>query len=192
MNIERNTVISMKQLKKAKGILLSLGLVCLLSLSFFLGGMAMAQKSESQAVAAAKGKLERRSEKDMVSESEEFLDNSRSFAQELLQEHGDAPLLDSNAETGEQEASLPEGIAETEGTEVPLADSHAETDEWALSLESILNDVNAGHGAREAILAVCTESGLDAKAAQIKDLTEEQIMEADQETFRTSEHPLGN
>ncbi len=166
----------MKRIQKAKSILLSLGLVCLLSLSFFLGGMAMARKSESQAVAAAKERLEKRSEKDIVSESENFLNSSRNFAQELLQEHGDAPLLVGNTEDA-QKGGLSYGSAEGGGWE---------------SLESILNDVNAGSGAREAILAVCEESGLEAEKAQIKDLTEAQIVEADQETFRASDHPLGD
>ena len=93
-------MISMKRIQKAKGILISIGLVCLLSLSFFLGGMAMARSSESQAVAAAKKTLEKRSEKELVSKSEDFLDNSRNFAQELLQEHGEAPLLAEDTEDG--------------------------------------------------------------------------------------------
>lgn len=156
-------MISMKRIQKAKGILISIGLVCLLSLSFFLGGMAMARRSEYQAVAAAKKTLEKRSEKELVSKSEDFLDNSRNFAQELLRVHGEAPLLAEDTEDGDWEC-----------------------------LESILNDVNAGNGARDAILAVCKESGLEAEHAQIKDLTEAQIMEADQETFCASKHPLGN
>ena len=177
-------MISMKRIQKAKSILLSLGLVCLLSLSFFLGGMAMARKSESQAVAAAKEKLEKRSEKDIVSESEDFLNSSRNFAQELLQEHGDAPLLKESAE------EMQNGFL-SKGQNGLLSYGSAEEGGWE-SLESILNDVNAGNGAREAILAVCEESGLEAEKAQIKDLTETQIVEADQETFRASDHPLGD
>lgn len=59
------------------------------------------------------------------------------------------------------------------------------------SLETMVNDVNAGNGAKEAILAVCERDGLDAATAKIGDLTEGQLAEIDKETFRASSHPLG-
>ena len=110
----------------------------------------------------AKEKLEKRSNKEIVSESDEFRQNSRALAQKLLSQNSKAPLLDDN----------PEGDTE------------------CLSLESIINDVNAGSSAGEAILDVCKKSNLDAAAARVKDLTEEQIMEIDQKVFCDSDHPM--
>ncbi len=145
-----------------KTIFTTLALVALLSLSFFLGGAVMSRRSESGAVALAKEKLEKRSNKEIVSESDEFRQNSRALAQKLLSQNSEAPLLDDN----------PEGDTE------------------CLSLESIINDVNAGSSAGEAILDVCKKSNLDAAAARVKDLTEEQIMEIDQKVFCDSDHPM--
>ncbi len=68
----------------------------------------------------------------------------------------------------------------------PLLEGNAEN-----SLETMINDVNAGCGAKEAILVVCEKGGLDAANAKIGDLTEEQIIEIDQEAFRASSHPIG-
>ncbi len=151
----------MKHLFKERGILATLALIILLSLSFFLGGMAVARQSESDAIALAEEKLERRSDKEVVSESEDFQENSREFAREILQKYGDSPLLG----------------------EVAINDAEG-------SLEVILNDVNAGNGAEAAILAMCRECGLKAGTAKIKDLTEEQIMEIDRQVFCDSNHPL--
>lgn len=150
----------MKQLHKT--VWITFALVALLSLSFFLGGAVMSHSSEAGALALAKEKLESRSNKEIVSESEEFLENSRAFAQNLLAENGEAPLLGNGSEG----------------------------DTGCLSLEALINDVNAGNGAGEAILAICEKSGLDAATAKVKDLTEEQIMEIDQETFCDSDHPM--
>lgn len=55
-------------------------------------------------------------------------------------------------------------------------------------LENAVNDVNATNTAGEIITKVCKKNGIDAKTAKVKDLSEEQIMEIDQEAFKTSEH----
>ena len=59
------------------------------------------------------------------------------------------------------------------------------------SLESMVNDVNAGHNAKEVILAVCEANGIPAETAVISDLTVEQIVEIDRTVFMDSDHPLG-
>lgn len=55
-------------------------------------------------------------------------------------------------------------------------------------LENAVNDVNVTNTAGEIIMKVCKKNGIDAKTAKVKDLSEEQIMEIDQEAFKTSEH----
>lgn len=153
----------MKQVKKFKSIFAVGGLVALLSASFFLGGMIMTDRTEANATALTLQKLESRSDKDIVAESDSFIQTSREFAQELLREHADLPLLDENAE-----------------------------EHWGnSSLENIINDVNAGNGAKQAILTVCEENHIDAATARIGDLTEEQIIVIDQEVFCNSDHPIG-
>lgn len=87
-------------------------------------------------------------------------DVSKSFAQELLETMPDAPLLQENAK-----------------------------DNWGdSSLENCLNDVNAGDGAKEAIIRMCQQVGIDAAAAKVRDLTWEQIVLLDQEVYRNSTH----
>ena len=73
----------------------------------------------------------------------------------------------------------------------PLLDESAKEHWGDSSLENMVNDVNAGHTAKEAILAVCETGGLDAETAVISDLTKEQIMEIDRKVFIESDHPIG-
>ena len=79
----------------------------------------------------------------------------------------------------------------SESADLPLLDEYAEEHWGNSSLENIINDVNAGNGAKQAILAVCEKNDLDAANAKIGDLTEEQIMMIDQEVFCSSSHPMG-
>ncbi len=153
----------MKPFKKFKSILAVGGLITVLSASFFLGGMVMTNKTESRAANSTRQKLESRSDKEIAAESDSFIQTSMKFARELLSESADLPLLDEYAE-----------------------------EHWGnSSLENIINDVNAGNGAKQAILAVCEKNDLDAANAKIGDLTEEQIMMIDQEVFCSSSHPMG-
>lgn len=152
----------MKRVKKWKSILAVGGFAVVLSVVYVAGSKAAMGSSEAHAEDSAKVKLEERSDKDIAAESDNFLQTSRQFAQELLEESGECPLLDEYAK-----------------------------EHWGnSSLENIMNDVNAGDGAKDAILEVCKENNIDVKTAKIKDLTEEQIVWIDQEVFRNSDHPL--
>ncbi|MCI8638878.1 MAG: hypothetical protein HFG41_06980 [Coprococcus sp.] len=153
----------MKLVKKWKSILMVGVFVIVLSVAYVAGSMAAMGSSKAHAEDSAKEKLEERSEKDIVALSKSFLENSRKFARQLLAENGECPLLDEYAE-----------------------------EHWGnSSLENIMNDVNAGDGAKDAILEVCDQNQIDVKTAKIKDLTEEQIVWIDQEVFRRSDHPYG-
>lgn len=153
----------MKQLGKFKSMFAVGGLVFALSASFFLGGMVMTDRSQALTEGSVTKKLEERSDKDIVAESDSFIQNSKGYAQEMLRDYADRPLLRKN-----------------------------EGEDWAnSSLEVMLNDVNAGNGAKQAIIAACQKYGIDAQSACIGDLTVDQIVEIDQEVFRSSSHPLG-
>lgn len=154
----------MKRMKTKKSILAASVLVLVLSVTYFAGSKIAMGSIESHAEESSKETLKKRSdsEKDIVSESDSFLQTSKQFAQELLDEHADLPLLDE------------------------YADEH-----WGdSSLENIMNDINAGDGAKEAILTVCKNNHINAEKASVSDLTEEQIIWIDQEVFRNSDHPL--
>ena len=152
----------MKGVKKWKSILAVGGFAVVLSVVYVAGSMAAMGSSETHAEDSAKVKLEERSDKDIAAESDNFLQTSRQFAQDLLDEHAGCPLLDEYAK-----------------------------EHWGdSSLENLMNDVNAGDGAKDAILEVCKENNIDVETAKIKDLTEEQIVWIDQEVFRNSDHPL--
>lgn len=85
------------------------------------------------------------------------------FAKELLEDMPEAPLLQEN-----------------------------DKEDWGdSSLENCINDVNATTQdyAKEAILKVCDEAGIDAATAKVKDLTPEQIAVIDHYVYEHSEHP---
>lgn len=152
----------MKHAKRFKSIFAVGGIVIALSILYFAGSKATIGTLEAHAEDSAKEDLENRSDKDIASQSESFLKNSREFALKLVSENADLPLLDE------------------------YADEH-----WGdSSLENIMNDVNAGDGAKDAILEVCKENNIDVTTAKIKDLTQEQLVWIDQEVFRNSDHPL--
>lgn len=152
----------MNRIRNMKSIVIAGGLVVALAVSFFLGGMVMMKKSEANAAAAAKQELENRSDKDIAAESDSFNQTSRKFAKDLLSRYAERPLLDENAQ-----------------------------EHWGdSSLENMINDMNAGHSAKQAICAICEEADIDVNTATIGDLTEEQIVEIDKAVFRNSDHPL--
>ena len=151
----------MKHLERSRSIFWVSGLMLALSVLFFVGSILTMGRSKAHAQERASQKLESRSEKEVAADS--FIQASKSFAENLLEQHAKCPLLDEYAKEH-------------------FADS---------SLENMINDVNAGHSAKEAILAVCEKAGLDASAAKIGDLTKEQIIEIDQEVFCSSNHPIG-
>ncbi len=153
----------MKHLERSRSIFWVSGLMLALSVLFFVGSILTMGRSKAHAQERASQKLESRSEKEVAAESDSFIQASKSFAENLLEQHAKCPLLDEYAKEH-------------------FADS---------SLENMINDVNAGHSAKEAILAVCEKAGLDASAAKIGDLTKEQIIEIDQEVFCSSNHPIG-
>ena len=150
-------------MKQKKSIFFTGGLLVALAGSFFLGGMASMGRAEVSAETAALAELNERSEKEIAAEGDGFAQACIEFAQNLLSDYPDCPLLDESAK-----------------------------EHWGdSSLENMVNDVNAGHTAKEAILAVCETGGLDAETAVISDLTKEQIMEIDRKVFIESDHPIG-
>lgn len=150
-------------MKQKKSILLTGGLVAVLSASFFWGGMMSSKRAEVRAEEIGITELNERSEKEMAAESDSFINTSTEYAKYLLSDYPDCPLLDESAKEH-------------------FGDS---------SLESMVNDVNAGHNTKEVILAVCEASGIPAETAVIADLTVEQIVEIDRTVFMDSDHPLG-
>lgn len=154
----------MKRIGRESGIFWVSGMMLALSVLFFTGSILMMGRAKAHAENRASQKLESRSEKEAAAESDGFIQVSRGYAKNILEQYAQCPLLDENAEEH-------------------FVDS---------SLENLLNDVNAGHGAKEAILAVCEKAGLNADTAKIGDLTEEQVIEIDQGTFCSSSHPIGD
>lgn len=153
----------MEHLKKNRSVLLASALMLALSALFFLAGVMAMGSSKAHAEERASRELQSRPGKDIAAESGQFLSASRDYAKSLLADYADCPLLDENAR------------------------GHLAKN----SLETMVNDVNAGNGAKEAILAICERDGLDAATAKIGDLTEGQLAEIDRETFRASSHPIG-
>lgn len=101
--------------------------------------------------------------KESMEQDAASLDVSRDCAQYYLDNMPDCPLL--------KEA--------VDGEYVNYGDS---------CLENAVDDINVTNTAREIIIKVCEKNGIDAKTAKVKDLTEEQIAEIDQEAFKTSKH----
>ena len=78
-------------------------------------------------------------------------------------------------------------------SDAPLLEENAIPDENGMtygdsSLESLINDVNATKGARNVIIRICEDAGIDATTAKVSDLTVQQIAQIDQEVFQNSEH----
>lgn len=156
----------MRMMEKHKSIVV-VGLLVILCTAAFLLGNIYAQRgtetaqaaSSEQAQGAESGTLEGKNSQQ--EEQMAQIEVSRELAQYFLTEKPDKPLLQKNAK-----------------------------DEWGdSSLEIAINDVNAGTGAGKAIERVCKEAGIDPDTAKIRDLTEEQIIEIDQETYKNSDHP---
>ena len=149
--------------KRNRSVLLVTALMLAFSALFFLAGIMAMGSSKAHAEERASRELESRPGKDVAAESSRFLSASQGYVKSLLMEYADSPLLEENAK-GQYAGN---------------------------SLETMIDDVNAGHGAKEAILAVCERDGLDAATAAIGDLTEEQLAEIDKQAFRISSHPIG-
>lgn len=173
----------MKHNKKMKSIFTVGGLILALSVLFCLGSMVVTKKLEvhaenvisqefvestesgeadSRSYSFVLPEQENNSEKSEIVKSEGFLQTSQEFAEELLKEYPEIPLLDKNAKEHFGNSSL----------------------------ENMINDINAGDGAKEAITAVCQENNIDVNTAKVKDLTKDMIVEIDQEVFLSSDHPL--
>lgn len=174
----------MKQNKNMKSIFTVVGLVLALSLIFCLGSVAVSKKLEVHAENLVNEELakdtesewegsreyayifhpqEGSSDKIIIVASDGFLQTSQEFAEEILKDYGDCPLLDEN-------------VKEHFGNS---------------SLENMMNDTNAAGCAKDVITKVCQENNIDVNSAKIKELTKEQIMEIDREVFLNSDHPVG-
>lgn len=98
-------------------------------------------------------------------QSQAITETSTAFAEDIMKTMSDAPLLEENA--------------------IPDEDGMIYGDS---SLESCINDVNATNGARDVIIRICEEAGIDVNTAKVSDLTVAQITQIDQEVFQNSEH----
>ena len=158
----------MQKLKKSKSICMVMAMMLM-----FMGGFVTAsiwmQRDTEQKISSYEVKAAEMQEAGPVAdaaEKETQMDVSLDIAEDLLKEMPDKPLLREYARKGEEE----------------YGDS---------SLENTINDINASEvgGAREAIIRVCEEAGIDVKTATVKDLTAEQIAEIDQAVYEVSDHP---
>lgn len=155
-------------IKKHKSIFMVAALVLLLTASFCCGTMYVQYRAESNVQAmktadAQAAKTPKVSSSDIEVETGED-ETSRELAKKILQDIPDAPLLDENA-------------TEHYGNN---------------SLELTIDDINATTSeirAKDVILQVCEEAGIDAQTAKVKDLTEEQIMYIDMTVYKYSDHP---
>lgn len=146
--------------------LIVVGLLVILCTGAFLLGDIYAQRGQETAQAASNEQaqdLENRDSEEVQQQAEQMaqIEVSREMARHCLATMPDKPLLRENAK-----------------------DSYGDS-----SLENAINDVNAGTGAKNAIERVCREAGIDPHTAKVSDLTEEQIIEIDQETYQNSDHP---
>lgn len=180
--------IFMKNLKQNKGIII----VALLILTFaggFLAGNACLQhhleskvqakvkkNTSTNALTTTNGETNQaydiaKNESPVVEEAtkkahaQAVTETSIAFAEDIIKNMSDAPLLEENA--------IPDENGMTYG------DS---------SLESWINDVNATKGARNVIIRICEDAGIDATTAKVSDLTVQQIAQIDQEVFQNSKH----
>lgn len=165
----------MQIMKKHKSIIMVGALVLLFTGAFLLGNVYMQYRAEQTVQAVSKDmdagiKTEETQQnlKEQVKKAEEAdgWEISLQLAEDLLNEMPEAPLLQENA---------------TED----YGDS---------SLENFINDVNAvsaveNRGAKNVILQVCKDAGIDADTAKVSDLTKEQIAQIDQVVFQNSDHP---
>lgn len=158
----------MQKLKKSKSICMVMAMMLM-----FMGGFVTAsirmQRDTEQKISSYEVKAAEMQETGPVADAAEKeiqMDVSLDIAGDLLKEMPDKPLLREYAKKGEEE----------------YGDG---------SLENIINDINASKvgGAREAIIRVCEEAGIDVKTATVKDLTAEQIAEIDQAVYEVSDHP---
>lgn len=162
-------------IRKHKNIIIAAALILGLSGSFALGSLYAQDRTEIK-VLASDSEVEKNgtdSEEENhemaktqgevnveLSDTQEEI--SLEFANSLLSEMPDAPLLQKYA---------------TEN----LGDS---------SLQNCIEDVNAtSKDSAHIIRRVCEEAGIDADKAVVKDLTAEQISEIDQAVFEESDHP---
>lgn len=157
----------MRMMKTYKSLLM-VGLLMVFCTGAFLLGNIYAQKSIETAQAASNEEIQDSELENLSGGQSQQQDAqltqiqvSRQIAQHCLENMANKPLLQEDAK-----------------------------DNWGdSSLENSINDVNAGNGAGKAIKRICKEAGLDPHAAKVRDLTEEQIVEIDQETYRNSDHP---
>ncbi|MDE6433849.1 MAG: hypothetical protein K2L07_06420 [Lachnospiraceae bacterium] len=155
----------MDVVKKYRSIIMTGALILFFAGAFMLGNIYARYSTERVVLASSgKGNSEEKLEDDgNIEEMEkaEQLAISRQMAEYILEEMADKPLLQEYAKNGYGDASL----------------------------ENIINDVNAAKCAKEAIIRVCGEAGIDVKMAEVSDLTEDQIVEIDQEVYGKSDHP---
>ncbi|NBI63422.1 hypothetical protein D3Z38_10265 [Clostridiales bacterium] len=146
--------------------LIMVGLLMILCTGALLLGNVYAQKSVETAQAASNGQTDAPESLDggLIQQQDTQLTQiqvSRKIARNCLEKMANKSLLQKDAK-----------------------------DDWGdSSLENFINDVNAGNGAGKAIERICKEAGLNPHTAKVRDLTEEQIVEIDQETYRNSDHP---
>lgn len=96
--------------------------------------------------------------------------------------------IDSMANPEEASLEISQMLLE-ESPDIPLLQENAAENWGDSSLENLINDINATSGAKEAILQICEDAGIDANTAVVSDLTAEQIHQIDWTVYQNSDHP---
>lgn len=112
-----------------------------------------------------------------------FYEQGKATATVLASETG----FDNTANPGEASLEISQMLLE-ESPDIPLLQENA-TENWGdSSLENLINDINAASGAKDAILQICEDAGIDADTAVVSDLTAEQIHQIDWMVYQNSDH----
>lgn len=153
----------MKLLKNNK-IIIATGTLAIFTFGvFFLGNSKIQLQTENIVEANAMELFKASNAEINVNNIEEdaVIKSSQAYANSLLKEVPNLPLLKENA-----------------------------ISEYGInSLETALNEVNATYNAKKTIIKICKDYHIDPNTAIISDLTLEQITEIDAEVYKNSDHP---
>lgn len=176
-------------MKKHKSIILVGALVVLFTGAFLLGTVYM-QYREEQTVQAASKDLENDAELTVDARSEKEAAEQEQIAEESQKNLAEQVKEVENAAGWELSLQFAEKLME-EMPDAPLLQENAKEDYGDSSLENYINDVNAVSDAetKNVIIQVCKDAGIDADTAKVCDLTKEQIAQIDQVVFQNSNHP---
>lgn len=153
----------MKSLKNNK-IIIATGALAIFTFGVFFLGNSKIQLQTENVVEANAMELFEASDTEIIAnttEEDAVIESSQAYANYLLENFPNLPLLKENA-----------------------------LSEYGInSLETALNDVNATYNAEKTIIKICKDYDIDPNTAIISDLTLEQITEIDVEVYKNSEHP---